>query len=175
MIKNSSTQYGAVAKVLHWVSAMLIITLIGVGLYMSELPKDDYKYMIYFWHKSFGFVTLFVVIARTLWRLKNVVPELPKGMPQWQIKADKINIVLLYVLMLAMPVSGVVMGLFGGRDLDIFHIFTIPNFGEFSIAHLAHCFHENAPVLLIICICVHIAAAIYHKVALKDGVLERMF
>lgn len=58
-IKNSSTQFGVVAIILHWIIALLIIGLLALGLYMVPLPWSPEKLKLYGWHKEYGFLVLF--------------------------------------------------------------------------------------------------------------------
>lgn len=176
MIGNTREAYGFISKLLHWIVAIAIITLISVGYYMSDLPISDQKYQIYSTHKAAGVCVLIFVIIRLVWRIMNIAPEMPKDTPQWQVIAADVNVKFLYFLMLCQPLSGIFMSLYGGHPINIFGLFAIPAFEtKVKLASLAKEFHEAFSVLLIICISLHLLAALYHHIIRKDGLLKRMF
>jgi cytochrome b561 len=74
MLKNTLQSYGSVTKILHWTIALLIISLLGVGLYMTDMPDGDQKWYIYDVHKEIGMLVLTLVLIRVLWRLTNKNP-----------------------------------------------------------------------------------------------------
>ncbi len=75
-ITNTVNQYGFIAKLLHWVMAILLISLLALGLYMTSLPISYQKLKLYGWHKEYGLLVLGLVTIRIVWRLLNVVPVL---------------------------------------------------------------------------------------------------
>ncbi len=173
-IKNSSENYGIVAKLFHWIVGLSIICLICVGFYMSDMEKSDLKFQIYGVHKAFGVLILALVSLRFMWRMVNVQPEFV--MPRWENILSRANFVLLYFLMFAMPISGVCMSLIGGRDIAIFGLFTIkaisnPNPDLSTIFWKAHGIFG---VILATSICLHIAASLYHQFVKNDGLLKKI-
>src|SRR5690606_36471847 len=125
MLKNTKNNYGWLAKMFHWVVAVLMLTLLGVGLYMASLPENDPNRMFFYWlHKSTGVFVLTLVVLRLSWRWQNKVPEPPLNMPKWQKFAARSNHYTLYVLMVIMPLSGFMMSSFGGHPVDVYGLFT---------------------------------------------------
>ena len=103
-------RYTAVAIALHWAIALLIIGMIAVGWIMDAMPggPGSPKIAIIQIHKSVGITILLLTIARIIWRIMNPPPAEPP-MPKWQsLLASGVHI-LLYVLMLAMPLTGWIM------------------------------------------------------------------
>jgi cytochrome b561 len=43
--------YHAAAKTLHWLTAVAVFGLLGVGLWMTGLPISLLKLQVYNWHK----------------------------------------------------------------------------------------------------------------------------
>lgn len=177
MIKNTLTSYGIVARLFHWIMAILIITLICVGFYMSTLPYSADKIRIIGMHKAAGIFVLFLVILRIIWRLQNVQPELPKSLPALIAKLAHANIYLLYFLMLAMPMSGFLGSLSGGYPISFFGLLTIPAFVAKNEVLSSFCWliHESCAWILVFIIAAHIGAGIYHHFIRKDNVLRRMW
>ena len=60
MIRNDSERYGVVAQALHWLIAVLIFTMFGLGYYMEDLPLGQQKLELYGLHKSLG-ITIFTL------------------------------------------------------------------------------------------------------------------
>src|SRR5208337_4014778 len=83
-IKNTQNRYGEVAIFLHWILALLLIFLVGYGLYMVRVPFSAHKLKLYGWHKEYGLLALLLVMARIVWRIGNITPALPDSLPHWQ-------------------------------------------------------------------------------------------
>ena len=80
---NSPSEYGLLSKALHWLMAAIIITLIAVGIYMADLPRDteeqkQYAFQFYNLHKSFGVLALMLIIVRLIWVRISPPPALPR-------------------------------------------------------------------------------------------------
>lgn len=69
-ILNTSNRYGFIAKVFHWIMALLIIGLLCLGLYMTGLQIGIQKLKYYGWHKELGILALWLVVLRIGWRLR---------------------------------------------------------------------------------------------------------
>lgn len=181
---NTETRYGAVAVTLHWLIALGIIGMLIVGKYMHALPDSDpSKFDLYQLHKSFGITILALSVARLLWRLVNPVPRLPPQMKWWERYAAHTSHFLLYVLMVAIPLSG--WALASSSPLGIPTLW----FGQFEVPHLpglqgyadqhaverqAHEVHEWLGNLMILLLLIHVGAALKHHFWDRDNVLTRM-
>lgn len=175
LIKNTSDSYGIIAKALHWIISILIITLLCVGFYIASLPPSPEKWEILSMHKATGILVLMLVFLRVIWRLSNIQPALPSSLPNILVKLANANIFLLYFLMIAMPVSGATASLFSGHDISFYGLFTIKALADKSdISSYAWLAHETIAFIFIAAISAHILAALYHHFVLKDNVLRRM-
>ena len=100
-------RYTAVAVVLHWLMAAAIILMLAMGLYMtSDLPDRAAKFQIFQLHKSVGIVLLWLIAVRLAWRLAHRAPELAGPYPKWERALATLGHAALYILMVAMPLSG---------------------------------------------------------------------
>lgn len=175
MLQNTSQTYGTVSKFLHWSIGLLIMTLLGVGLYMTDLPDGDQKWSIYGVHKSFGMVVFLLVGIKVVWHFVTVKPQLPATMPMWQVKLSKVVHFALLLFMGLYPLSGLSMSLMGGYAVDIFGLIHIPAFSEkYAFAGVAHKFHVTMPFVVIGLIVLHTVGALYHHFFVKDNILKRM-
>jgi cytochrome b561 len=173
--KNTRARFGWVAKILHWLIAVIIIGLLTVGIIMTDMPAPQ-KFELYGLHKATGIVVLALVILRILWRAINVQPRLPADLPRWQKMASFTSHLLLYLLMLLMPLSGWLMSSAGGYPVTLYGLYTMPNLvgKDADLGKLGHELHEIGMIMLIVLIVVHVAAALQHHFIRKDNVLKRM-
>lgn len=174
-LKNTSNSYGWLARLFHWLMALLIIGLITVGLTMGDF-KAPFKYELYGVHKALGMIVLGLVVLRLLWRFSNPTPKLPKEMDAIQRLAAHTLHIFLYIAMFVMPLSGWAMSSAGGYPVSIFGLFTLPPLVEEN-KELGRWFsdvHEYVGTALMVAIGVHICAALLHHFFYKDNILRRM-
>jgi cytochrome b561 len=165
-----------VAKAFHWGMALLILGLLGMGLYMSGLKLSPFKLNLYWWHKSVGLTVLALVAARLWWRVTNPRVEALPNIPHWQRLAANAVHFGLYVLMFSMPLSGWLMSSAHGFPVSFFGWFTLPDliapskeWGGFF-----HEVHELGMLAFFALIGLHAAAALKHHFVDKDATLRRM-
>lgn len=175
MLKNTDELYGSGTKWFHWLIAILVIGLLTVGIIMTNIGNSPSKWELYGLHKATGFVVFWLVLARLIWRFINKVPQLPSGLPKWQAIAADLNMKFLYLSLIVMPLSGMMLSLFGGHPISIYGLFTIPAISQKSaIAPIADDVHVVLAYVFLAAILLHIAAAFYHHFVLRDNVLKRM-
>ncbi len=174
-IKNSSTHFGMVTIILHWVIALLIIGLLALGLYMVSLPWNPQRLKFYGWHKEYGLLVLFLAVFRIIWRLSNEQPEL--ALPLLEKIAARSMHWAFYVFMFAMPITGWLITSAAGLPASFFGLFTLPNLiaPDESKRVLFEWVHEWLGYALIAAIFMHTAAALKHHFINKDDILRRMF
>ena len=174
-IMNTQDNFGVVAKLLHWIIGVMIITLLCVGFYMTDLVNSAEKFQIYAIHKSFGTIVLDLVVLRMIWRFLNRSPMLPDTVPYLHKIGYKINIFFMYLCMLTMPISGILMTLYFGMDVMVFNIHVIDHFAaNENIAHIFRMIHSYTAILFSLIILGHIAFALYHHFIKKDSLLVRI-
>lgn len=171
---NTKDHYGIVAMVLHWLLAVLIIGMLGLGLYMVTLPIGHQKLQWYGWHKEFGFLVLALVMVRFFWRIVNTTPQLT--IPRLEKMAARSVHGLFYVLMFAMPITGWLMTSAAGLPVSFFGLFVMPVIAPPSdeLRHLFREMHEWIAYGLIAVIGLHVLAAFKHYFIDKDDILQRM-
>lgn len=169
-------QYHAVAKGLHWLMALLIIGLIPLGLYMHELPLSPQKLQLYSWHKWTG-VTVFVLLwVRVATRIAFPPPPMPWQMSGWQRKAAHAGHLALYLLMLAIPLSGWLMSSAKGVQTVWFGVLPIPDLiaKDKELGSQLAELHAFLSWTLVAVLVTHVAAALKHHWIDRDDVLTRM-
>lgn len=175
MLKNSEWAYGAVAKSLHAVVAVLVLVMLIGGFLLDDVPKV-YKPLVVNVHKLVGLLILGLMIFRFLWRLNNQQPALPALIPTWQKWLAKAVHSFLYVAVILIPVSGWVMATAAQHAPHIGHwVLALPGIAaNKAVSHLFFEYHEALAWLLIALLVLHVAAFIKHWFA-KDGVATRMW
>lgn len=170
MLKNTSTMYGSVAKFFHWLMAALIIGMFMVAYTMINIPASHFSDLLYSLHKSTGLFLFGLVILRLLWRFVNIELKLPSTIPHWQRQLAKLNIIALYLFMLAMPLTGFLMSTLGNHRVSFYGIFSIaPLANSPLISQFFGKAHEILAYLLIASFTMHVMGAFYHPV------LQRMW
>jgi len=168
--------YTRTAKSLHWLMALLLIGLLALGFYMHDLPLSPEKLQLYAWHKWAGVSAFLLVLLRLSWRLAHTPPPLPAGMSRTMQLAAHGGHLLLYVLMLAIPLTGWLMSSAKGFQTVWFGVLPIPDLigKDKATGELLALVHKSLNLLFVAAILGHVAAALKHHFIDKDGLLDRM-
>lgn len=151
--------------------------MIGLGLYMTDIPKGTPDRAFYYnLHKSIGVTVALLIIMRIWWRAKNPPPNLPVSMPGWEVQASKISHALLYMCLLVMPLSGFAASQFTKYGVHYFGLFKIPPLGSENkvVYDLLQGIHGVTAALLMILVIIHVLAAFKHLLINRDRVFQRM-
>jgi len=128
-------KYSSSMKVMHWLMSAMILTLLTVGLWMESLPGDyPDKYYYYGIHKSFGMIALVFIILRLSIRMRSKIPALPKKINRFDSLLSSATILVLYLCMFAMPMSGYLMSEYGDHPVGIFG-YMLPELLEKNFAY----------------------------------------
>lgn len=169
------TRYTTIAIALHWAIAALVLTLIGLGWYMVDIPKGTpERSWFYNLHKSIGLTTAFLIGARIAWRLKHTPPPVPSVLPGWEQRAAKASHQLLYACMVVMPLSGYIGSNFTKFGVTYFG-YPLPPWGweDPEIRAVFSTIHKFTSFVFVALIALHVMAALWH-VHRKTGVFRRM-
>jgi cytochrome b561 len=169
-------RYSNVAIALHWAIAALVATLVVLGFYMTNLPRNtDERAFFVNLHKSLGILTLVLVVVRFGWRLSHEPPPLPAATPGWQRRGALLSHRLLYAVMLLQPVSGYLMSSFGEYGIKFFGL-PMPAAGwpDPVVREWLADAHRTIAVILITLVVIHVCGAAVHGLVARDGVAQRM-
>ena len=174
-LRSTPTRWGTVAKCFHWTVALGILGngVFGLCLGLAHSPMQKINWMAL--HKSIGLTVLALMLLRLAWRLGERRPaEAPA--PRWQSLAARAVHALLYLLALAIPLSGWWFNSVAGKPLQWFKLFNLPALGTASDAlrDTALAVHEYLFWLLIVLLVAHVGAALKHHLLDRDDVLRRM-
>lgn len=172
--------YSCTARHFHWWTVGFVAVLVPVGLYMNYRGNilgifDELTNSLYSTHKLLGSALLLIVIARLGYRLSHGAPADEPTLEPWQKVASHVNHWGMYALLLIVPL----LGWFGVQlfpALEIFGLFSLPAVvsPDQATAKVVLAIHKALALLLVAFMALHVAAALYHYLIRKDGVLHRM-
>lgn len=177
MLLNTQNSYGVVAKLLHWLVAIVVLGLFGVGFWMVDLGYYDYwNKLAPHYHKSIGILLLVVMVFRVAWRFFNVTPVTPRVLTPKEQKASHYMHIVLYIMIFGMCVTGFLISTADGRAIYVFNWFSVPSLGAFvdNQEDIAGSVHEWLSYGLIGLAIIHMLAALKHHFINRDDVLTRM-
>ncbi len=172
----ATARYTGAAIGLHWVIAVAIVATFSLGIYMHELPLSPDKLKLYSWHKWAGVAIFLLVLARIAWRLAHRPPAPVAGKPARQRQAAEAVHVLLYVLMVAVPISGWLMSSAKGVPTVWFGVLPLPDLlgKDKELGELLETVHKILNLGMAALVLVHAGAALKHHLVDRDDVLVRM-
>ena len=169
-------RYSTPAILLHWAIAALIFALVVLGWWMQDLPKQPpgLRADMFNLHKSFGLVALAFIIAMIAWRFSHTPPPLPP-MPPWQARLAKAMHLVLYVLIVAVAVSGYLGSVYSGFPVKFFGV-RLPAWAASNpdLKELMSQIHYWGSWLLTAAVLLHIGAVVRHTFVNRDALLRRM-
>ncbi|WP_116474697.1 cytochrome b [Zobellella maritima] len=171
-------KYSVAIRLLHWVTALLVLGLFGVGLWMRSLGYYDALYQVLpYWHKSVGFLLAALVVVRLLTRWMAALPGPLDSHQQWERLLARLMHWLLYGLLFALFISGYLIATADDRPASFFGWFDIPVlFAPFeNQEEVAGLIHEYCAWSLIGLVVLHALAAVKHHWLDQDDTLKRMF
>ncbi len=169
-------RYTHTAIALHWVAAALIFCGFSLGLFMTGLEVTPDKFRYYAWHKWIGITVFLLAAARLAWRAAHPALPLPATMPAWQVRASRVAHAALYVLMLAIPLSGWIYSSSTGVSVSYLGLIDLPDLvaKDRETAKTLLLLHKSLNYTLAAVVTLHIAAALKHHFVDRDDVMARM-
>ena len=196
-MKQTPSRYTKTAIILHWLIAIFIALMFVLGWYMAELPKEAPKQMaydlfdlgVYTWqvaeeisprtfyfnlHKSLGLTVLALIVLRILWRITHTPPAALSSYKAIEKKVATATHHSLYLLMLAVPVTGLIMAINSKYGVKWFGIDVIAGLDNKPVRDFFECTHEFVGIVLLVLIGIHLLGALKHKFIDKDDTMSRM-
>lgn len=174
MTNANPNTYPRLLVLLHWlVFAAAALAVVAIEI-KDFFPKGTaQRAQIAVLHESFGLAVLLFMTLRLVVRLGSRVPPLPG--PGWMAASAHAMHGLLYVLMLAMPVLGVLALGWSGKPVAFFGAsWTLPLVVDMPLGRSLKGIHEAGSNLVFAAVGLHAAAALWHQFVLKDGLMRRM-
>jgi cytochrome b561 len=169
-------RYTTVARVLHWLVALLVVAQFSLGWGMQEIPKtppgpraDAYNV-----HKSVGMVIFALMALRIVWRARHPPPPWP-GLEPWKAGLARIVHAALYASLLVLPLTGYLGSVFSGYPVKFLGM-PLPGWGSAQpdLKALLSSAHLGAAWLLAAAFAIHLAGAAHHALSSSEGMMGRM-
>ncbi len=172
--RNGRFGYGLVSQVIHWLTALLMVAIVSLGLWSSSLPRAGLRENVLWTHKSLGLLVIALTLARLIWMAYSPASSDPGRYKSWERMAARIGHGLLYAILMIMPLSGIMMSSGAGRKITFFNLFDLPQImpldpsltpHEQYYYQLGKLLHTNAfEWALYLIFAIHLAGVIKHRV-----------
>lgn len=178
--QSNSQYYTRTAQVLHWVMALIFIVAWGIGFYSGNFLSYDvdgsFKGDVITLHKNIATTIIFLVLIRIFWRYTHPAPKLPDTMSPLMQKLAHVGHLMLYLILLALPITGCLFSWSAGHPAPVLYLFEIPRLVQdnpelMAIVKPIHIYLSWFAGLLIVG---HAAAALKHHFVDGDHVLRSM-
>lgn len=176
-LQNSPNKFGDLTKFLHWLIALLFVIQYFLVYRRESFPNDTNEKLQYLLlHKSLGICVIVLALVMLAWRRVGIRPSMPSSMSLLEITVARYMHIALYAAMLIMPLSGILMSLYGGYPVAFFGLFEFPKLGakNEAMGSFFYTTHVWSSYIIIGLVALHAGAALYHHFIKKDDVLKRM-
>ena len=176
MYKGSENSWGLVAKIFHWIVALLIIWQLFTGFNLSNLEFSPQKIIFIELHKIFGTFILIFILFRLGWRFYNTAPS-NKNLPKLHHFISVFVHNILYILVIFTTIQGTLMTQVGGFDVQLLGLITMPRLitENLDMYPIFKSFHYTIWMILLATFFIHLIGGIYHRFSGdKYGVWQRM-
>jgi cytochrome b561 len=174
---KAAARFDDVSIGLHWTTVALIAAMFASAWSIGLASGGAAAAALLTVHRSLGVALWFLAVARLGWRLRFAVrPPLPESLPALQRLAATVTEGALYVLLLAQPLTGLAQTLTRGKPFQLFALQAPAVMArDKALTSLFHRIHELTTWGLLGLIALHVAAALFHRLVLKDRVLQSMW
>jgi len=168
-------RYSELSRTLHWITLLVIFSILPLGWVMVHMAKDAPNRDIFFMvHKSFGLLALALIITRLVWRAIHKPPHLPPQVEKWEAGLAHATHFFLYAIFIIMPVSGYVLSSAGAHPPSFFGL-PLPQMAKNKdVSEIANTVHMIGQYFVYLFLAAHILGVIWHVAYRKDGYLDRM-
>ena len=173
--RDRPADYGRLSRLLHWLFAGLLLIGVPLGITGANLPLGPMQVVVLTVHKSIGVAVLGLLLTRFIWRLGQGWPA-PLAGPAWIAPAARASHWALYALSLTAVLSGWAYSSAVDFPVSLFGLFELPPLTapDKALAAPLLSLHRLVVYLLLTLIVLHMTAAAYHHLILKDRTLKRM-
>lgn len=165
---DESAGYNRVAQITHWASALLILSMLGIGLAMTRIGEGGTQDSLYNVHVGIGLATLVLTAVRLIALVVHRWPAPPPGLSSANERAFIGTHVLLYILLVSLLASGIAMLALSGLSLVPGSI--VPADVENVPPRMAHDLLSKVFIALLL---VHVAGVVRYQMG-KGDTLGRM-
>lgn len=176
LIFDTRGGYGVPSRLIHWIMAIGVLFLFGLGLWMVDLDYySPYYTLAPHIHRSVGILLLILLVFRFGWRLVNTHPD-DGDLTAFERVAARVVHWGFYPLLIGLMVSGYLISTADGHPIEVFDWFSVPSIYERKgLEDTAGEVHEVLAYLTIALVALHSAAALKHHFIDRSRTLARMW
>jgi cytochrome b561 len=170
------TEYDRVIRGIHWLTLLLFIAVYAAAWIAHSGLAGEWFQPVMTLHRSLGLSVFCLTIFRLGWRCRAHTPKLPADLHPLQKLAARANEAMLYLLLMAQPLLGLLQTNARGQQVDLFFLGLLPAVtgANRPLARQLHDLHALTANALLILIAMHAAAALFHHFIRRDAVLDAM-
>lgn len=179
-MKNTSHYYTRTAQVLHWLMALIFISVWLVGFFSGNFLSYDidgsFKGEVINFHKNIATTIIFLFFIRIFWRYTHPAPDLPATMSPTMKTLAHAGHLVLYIMLIALPITGCLYSWSAGYPAPVLYLFEIPRLLDANpeIMAVVKPLHIYLSWFVGFVVVGHIAAALKHHFIDRDHVLDSM-
>jgi len=169
------TRFSAVQRLLHWLMAIGILAMLFIGVGMVSTIGRQYVPLLIA-HKTLGIAILVLALVRLVVRFISGAPALPADLPEPMKLAAYLSHLALYALMIGMPLIGWAMMSAAAYPIVLYGGIRLPAIlpQSDSLHTLLWTAHQYLAFAFFALVLLHLAAALFHGLVRRDGVLGTM-
>jgi cytochrome b561 len=167
-------RYPLRTRLLHWLTAVLVLTTLLVGFVMVNSLGSYAALLIA--HATLGIAILVIVLARIVNRFTHRTPALPGSVGAVERVVAVGSELSMYLLLVAQPLVGWAMLSAAGRPVVLFGGLRLPSIAPFGADgyFVLREVHSVLAYALVVIVATHVTAVLLHTLTLRDGMLRRM-
>jgi cytochrome b561 len=168
--------YTVTARVLHWLTAVLVLIMIPIGIIIANEWGGAWQERLYNLHKAVGAVLIPIIIVRMIYRLTHPPAPLPADIPVPMRFVAHANHWALYLLLLVQPLLGWIATSAYPAPVSLFGLFNLPQIwpADRALSDQLFAWHRAVGITLALLVAMHVGGALYHHFIRRDRVLMRM-
>lgn len=174
---QQAVRYRKIVMWIHWITAIVVVCQVVIGFVFHDMPRGPERADLFAWHKTVGALILVLALVRLAVRLMNKPPPYPADQPEWKRFIAVWNHRLFYVLLIALPLTG--LAAVSGRAEDGWvplqlglQLPAIPGIAEENEFGDVH---ELLVTVTLALLALHVAAALYNQFIDRGPVAGRMW
>ncbi|MGS1077302.1 cytochrome b [Pseudoxanthomonas beigongshangi] len=175
---ESAGRYPLALRLLHWLLALLLLAQVMLGFAAERWTSRAISDALFPLHFKLGVLILCLMIPRLGLRLRLPVPDDDGDAPRWHRRIRSCVHALIYLLVLALPISGHVIWVWMGADRTLLGglqmpAFFVPPDGDETGRAIAWYVHVYGAWTLSALVGLHVAAVVFRQWRRKDGFIVR--
>jgi cytochrome b561 len=173
-MENQRNQYVVVSRMLHWILAAMVLTMLCIGVAMVTSVANYHLFVSI--HRPLGIAILFLVVVQLVNRLVNPPPPFPPTIGPMERLVARASEYTMYALMFVQPLVGWGMLSAARSPIVLYGSLHLP----FILPHNAKLYavlreaHTVLAYFFFLTFLVHFGVILFHTLILKDGILRRM-